>query len=101
MLRSFHYAAYTPIFSPDPIGDPTTLLSWGRLWCTWVSATFLRAYLSRAASAPFVPDSTRELDVLLDALLLEKAVYELAYEVNNRPDWVKIPILGVTQLMET
>jgi maltose alpha-D-glucosyltransferase/alpha-amylase len=100
MLRSFQYAAYTPIFEREPIGDPVALLPWGRLWSTWVSAAFLRAYLDRAGSAPFVPTSQRELEVLLDALVLEKAVYELAYEVNNRPDWVKIPILGVTQLME-
>ena len=101
MLRSFQYAAYTPIFSPEPIGDPVALFPWARLWSMWVSATFLRAYLDRAGSAPFIPTTARELEVLLDALVLEKAVYELAYEVNNRPDWVKIPILGVTQLMET
>jgi maltose alpha-D-glucosyltransferase/alpha-amylase len=101
MLRSFQYAAYTPVFSDDPIGDSTTLLPWGRLWSLWVSAVYLRAYLDRAESAPFVPSTERELEVVLDAMLLEKAVYELAYEVNNRPEWVKIPILGVTQLMDT
>ena len=43
-------------------------------------------------------DLDREM-MLLDALLLEKAVYELGYELNNRPDWVKIPIQGIRQQM--
>ena len=42
-----------------------------------------------------------ELKVLLDAYLLEKAVYELGYELNNRPDWVKVPLQGILQLMES
>jgi maltose alpha-D-glucosyltransferase/alpha-amylase len=37
--------------------------------------------------------------VLLDALLLEKAIYELGYELNNRPEWVKIPLQGIQQLL--
>jgi maltose alpha-D-glucosyltransferase/alpha-amylase len=39
--------------------------------------------------------------VLLDAFVLEKAVYELNYELNNRPDWVRIPLRGILQLLET
>jgi maltose alpha-D-glucosyltransferase/alpha-amylase len=76
MLRSFQYAAYTPIFSSDPAlpEDTSTLLPWGRLWQNWVGATFLRAYLDRAGSATFIPQTEGELEVLLDALLLEKAV---------------------------
>jgi maltose alpha-D-glucosyltransferase/alpha-amylase len=102
MLRSFQYAAYTPIFSADPAlpEDTSTLLPWGRLWQNWVGATFLRAYLDRAGSASFIPQTEGELEVLLDALLLEKVVYELAYEVNNRPDRIQMPILGLTQLVE-
>ena len=61
----------------------------GAAWYEWVSAAFLRAYLERPAtlSCPADPD---ELALLLDASLLEKALYELAYELNNRPTWVPI-----------
>jgi maltose alpha-D-glucosyltransferase/alpha-amylase len=38
--------------------------------------------------------------VLLNNFLLEKAIYELGYELNNRPDWVKIPLRGIRQLMQ-
>jgi predicted trehalose synthase len=42
----------------------------------------------------------RDLQVLLDAYCLEKAIYELGYELNNRPEWVKVPIQGVRQLLQ-
>ena len=59
--------------------------AWARAWYQWVSAAFLGSYLETAADASFVPRTRAELEVLLDALLLEKAVYELLYEANNRP----------------
>ncbi|MGH2720420.1 MAG: hypothetical protein ACRDJO_02295 [Actinomycetota bacterium] len=65
-----------------------------------MSAAFLRSYQSTAAGASFLPSNRHELEVLLDAFLLEKALYELGYEVNNRPDWVKIPIQGILDLVE-
>src|SRR5437879_5123860 len=99
MLRSFHYAAYTPVFS-DEDRDPSALFAWARLWYQWVGASFLRSYLETAAGSSFVPSTTTELRTLLDALLLEKAVYELLCEVNNRPAWLKIPVLGVIRLVE-
>ena len=57
------------------------------------------AYLKRAGSASFVPAAVDELEALLDAYLLEKAVYELAYELNHRPAWVRIPLAGVRQIL--
>jgi len=48
-----------------------------------------------------LPPTRDERQVLLDAYLLEKAVYELSYELNNRPDWVRIPLQGIRQLCET
>jgi maltose alpha-D-glucosyltransferase/alpha-amylase len=99
MLRSFHYAAYTPLFAPDA-GDASELMDWGRLWYGWVSAAFLGEYMDRARGASFLPPSDEETEALLQALLLEKATYELLYEINNRPAWLKIPVLGVSQLVE-
>jgi maltose alpha-D-glucosyltransferase/alpha-amylase len=74
---------------------------WARFWHLWVSAVFTRAYLETAHQGAFVPRNRADLQILLDAFLLEKAVYELSYELNNRPDWVRIPLHGILQLLET
>jgi maltose alpha-D-glucosyltransferase/alpha-amylase len=64
-----------------------------------VSAAFLRAYREAVAPAAIVPEDDAELDRLLDLFLLEKAVYELGYELDNRPDWVLIPARGLEELL--
>jgi maltose alpha-D-glucosyltransferase/alpha-amylase len=94
MLRSFQYAAYVRLFeeAAEGVASPESLPaleSWALYWERWVSAAFLQAYLRRARSASFLPD----------AYLLEKAVYELGYELNNRPDWVRIPLQGILQIL--
>jgi maltose alpha-D-glucosyltransferase/alpha-amylase len=55
-----------------------------------VGTSFLRAYLETAGSAPFIPADQTALKVMLDVELLRKAIYELGYELNNRPDWLNI-----------
>jgi maltose alpha-D-glucosyltransferase/alpha-amylase len=104
MLRSFHYAVCAALRDQEMRGllEPegaAKLGPWTSLWLQWVSATFLRGYLEVAGEASFVPTSREELQVLLDAHLLEKAVYELGYELNNRPDWVAIPLQGILQVL--
>jgi maltose alpha-D-glucosyltransferase/alpha-amylase len=104
MLRSFHYAVCAALRDQDLRGllDPegaAKLAPWTSFWLQWVSATFLRGYLEVAGEASFVPTAREELQVLLDAHLLEKAVYELGYELNNRPDWVGIPLQGILQVL--
>jgi maltose alpha-D-glucosyltransferase/alpha-amylase len=105
MLRSFHYAAYSALIALETQGlvQPESLPyleSWANLWYVWVCAAFVKAYLEKAAGQGFVPATKEEIEILLDALLLEKAIYELGYELNNRPDWVKIPIHGIKQLLQ-
>jgi maltose alpha-D-glucosyltransferase/alpha-amylase len=72
---------------------------WADYWQKWVSATFLKAYLEFSGGSQFIPQSREELALLLDAYLLDKAVYELGYELNNRPSWVGIPLEGISQLL--
>jgi maltose alpha-D-glucosyltransferase/alpha-amylase len=105
MLRSFHYAAYTALEGRAGAGlvraeDREVVDRWTSFWYTWVAATFLGAYLHTAEGASFLPRSRRELEILLDVLMLEKALYELNYEMNNRPDWVRLPVHGIVQLLE-
>ena len=64
-------------------------------WYFWTSVSFLRAYRRAVGAAPFVPASDAQFAGLLDACLLEKAIYELRYELNNRPDWVHLPLAAV------
>jgi maltose alpha-D-glucosyltransferase/alpha-amylase len=104
MLRSFQYAAYAALFGQVPgvtarPEDMERLRTSAELWTAWVGAAFVKGYLGEAGSAPHIPKSPEALRVLLDAYLLEKAVYEVAYELNNRPDWVRIPLAGIATLL--
>ncbi|MEA2337979.1 MAG: maltose alpha-D-glucosyltransferase / alpha-amylase, partial [Thermoanaerobaculia bacterium] len=104
MLRSFHYAPHAVLFGQSQhsvirVEDETKVESGANFWHRWVSAAFLRAYLDESGSAAHLPQSREELQVLLDAHLFEKALYEIAYEMNNRPDWVNIPLRGVLELL--
>ncbi|MBI2910126.1 MAG: maltose alpha-D-glucosyltransferase [Chloroflexi bacterium] len=106
MLRSFHYAAYRALFDVEtgavacpediPILEPFV-----RLWYPWVSATFLKSYLALMSQTAVLPQRRDDLRAMLDAYLLERAINELGFELDNRPDWLRIPIRGIVELLET
>jgi len=106
MLRSFDYAVHTVLYGaagaevirPE---DVPVLTPWARFWQQWASSAFLRAYLQQVADVPLVPRAREELARLLDVLLLEKNTYELGYELNNRPQWVRIPLAGILRALAT
>jgi maltose alpha-D-glucosyltransferase/alpha-amylase len=104
MIRSFHYASQAAACRPvaesgvlAPCGDDCA--RWLNVWYLWTSASYLRAYLAEASQGGYLPQRREDLETLLHAHLLEKAVYELGYELNNRPAWVHIPLEGILQLM--
>jgi maltose alpha-D-glucosyltransferase/alpha-amylase len=104
MLRSFDYAAYTALLGSTDAGvirkeDVPELEPWALFWRQWVSSAFLRAYLPPVRDAGLVPADREQLRTLLQILLLDKAVYELGYELNNRPGWARIPIRGLLDLL--
>lgn len=101
MIRSFHYAAYFALLKEASIRpeDIPVLEPWTDLWYRYASAIFLKSYLDTVKNAPFIPGEKEELKTMLKAFLLEKAVYELGYELNNRPEWVIIPLRGIKDLM--
>jgi maltose alpha-D-glucosyltransferase/alpha-amylase len=106
MLRSFHYAAFSTLLEEARSGalggrDFASMEPWARLWQEWTSWAFLKAYVETAGQSPIVPEDREELKALLDAFVLDKAIYELAYELNNRPAWVTIPLHGIEQIVGT
>ena len=76
------------------------LEEWARFWYHWVSATFLKSYLQLTADIPILPQGREGVKVILDAYLLDKAMYEVNYELNNRPDWLGLPLQGILQMLE-
>jgi maltose alpha-D-glucosyltransferase/alpha-amylase len=102
MLRSFHYAAYTALLDQTARVRPEDLPfleSWAQSWTIWVSVAFLQTYLSVTDQDGFLPQDSDELQILLEAYLLEKALYELGYELNHRPAWVGIPLQGIMHVL--
>jgi trehalose synthase-fused probable maltokinase len=100
MLRSFDYASHAALFAFESRGRVAAGLEiWAALWQRWTSATFLRAYLT-AGVASLAAAAPGPLAALLDILMLDKACYELVYELNNRPDWVRIPLRGILSLLQ-
>jgi len=102
MIRSFHYAAYSALLSGTTVRqqDIRNLSFWADLWYRTISAGFLHGYLTAMAGSDLLPHDTGLLENLLVPYLLEKAVYELGYELNNRPDWLVIPLRGIRHLVE-
>ena len=101
MLRSFNYAAYAGLFGQAATrpADFGRLEPWAHIWQTWASAAFLRGYFETAGEASFLPADFAQRDALLRLFMLDKALYELNYELNNRPDWVRIPLWGIFNLL--
>jgi len=106
MLRSFHYASCFGLSGQVPttlrIEDLERLKEWAFFWYFMVSATFLKSYMDILldANITLLPKKHEDLDMLLRAYLLEKALYEVEYELMSRPDWVKVPLKGIISLME-
>ena len=100
MLRSFHYAAESALRSGRLRAEDAAMLTpWAGAWTAWVRAAFVSEYLKSVGDARFVPADHREKEKMLAFYQLEKCIYEIRYELNNRPDWVEIPLLGLRQAM--
>ncbi|OFW13257.1 MAG: maltose alpha-D-glucosyltransferase [Acidobacteria bacterium RIFCSPLOWO2_12_FULL_67_14] len=103
MLRSFGYAALTALGAATLTrpADVERLAPWADLWERWVSGRFLRAYVAAARDSRILPPRVDDLERLLMVFLVDKACYELGYELNNRPDWVHVPLAGLLRLSST
>jgi maltose alpha-D-glucosyltransferase/alpha-amylase len=103
MIRSFHYAVYATLFLNKSVRheDVPVLEYAADTWYTKVSRVFLDAYFEQARQMDFLPVSQEEREFLLMIYLLDKAVYELGYELNNRPAWTIIPLRGILSSLKS
>lgn len=102
MVRSFHYAANGQLLlNPERYAgrEAGPLAERAEHWFKTVSQAYLAAYYDRCGDAPFLPASAEDRQLLLDLFILEKAVYEVAYELNSRQAWLGIPLGGVLAVM--
>jgi maltose alpha-D-glucosyltransferase/alpha-amylase len=103
MVRSFSYAAYSGLNEYLAGGaasatDPERLIAWARYWQNAASSEFINAYSTTIAAGPNLLPPPDQAQALFAAYLLEKALYELLYELNNRPTWLRIPISGILSM---
>lgn len=104
MARSFSYAGYAALFGqvpgvPDDPAARSRVQAWAAFWVSTVSREFLKSYLSKALGSEFAGSDMGEQKLMFDAFALQKALYEVAYELNNRPEWVQIPLSGILGLI--
>jgi trehalose synthase-fused probable maltokinase len=106
MLRSLQYVPYACLdrmrampaaLKSGPVEDGE---AWAECWSSWNGERFLKAYVSGVSREELWPADREEAKLLLISHLLEKAIYELAYELNNRPDWIGIPLRGILKTLE-
>ena len=106
MLRSFHYAATFSLADSIENGlirreDRSLLQSWARFWQLLTSAEYLNSYLEVVGESHLLPSSQEDTEFLLNIYTLEKAVFELGFELQNRPERAWIPLQSIVQMMET
>lgn len=101
MARSYSYAAYAALF--EAAGEDgrqvERLEPLARWWQAEAGQAFVDGYRERAGAAAFVPESDADWAALLEAFVVEKATYELRYELGHRPAWLRIPLLGVAGIL--
>ncbi|QDU30124.1 Trehalose synthase/amylase TreS [Anatilimnocola aggregata] len=110
MLSSFASAAISTLYGLStgrgrPQGtirdeDRQRLGLWGRLWFNWVAGTFVPSYASTVAGVPILPTSEADRKLLLTSLMLDKWLSELELELQQRPDWTRIPLRGILATLD-
>ncbi|MCB1111144.1 MAG: maltose alpha-D-glucosyltransferase [Chlamydiales bacterium] len=103
MIRSFDYAVQSKLVLDDHISQDKRdhYEHYAAMWYSAVASKYLKTYLRaiQMSDHPLVPESMDMTRKLLKAFLMHKAVYEIGYELQNRPSWVKIPLKGILNLV--
>lgn len=100
MIRSFYYAPYVALLHDPGMHSDGRFGDWAESWYRHVSGVFFASYMRHAVDAGLLPRERDDLELMLDVYTLDKAVYELGYELDNRPDWVSIPVRGILGILE-
>jgi len=102
MLRSFDYAMHSAVrrVSADRPDLVPALLPLAQRWQSEAVRAYLEAYRATMSLSALLPDEPA-VQAVLDFFVMEKALYELAYELDNRPDWVAIPLRGIASAVQT
>jgi len=99
MLRSFAYAAETALRSPQlRAEDRARLAPWAEAFRAWVCVSFVQSYLVGIEGEAYCPPSRAAASLLIEFYELEKALYEVEYELNNRPLWLPVPLAGLARI---
>ena len=101
MLRSFNYAVCSALFEqskPDS-KEWHELQPWADTWERLARDRFLRAYFRKSHEGRFLPSDREALNTMLHVFELDKALYEVNYELSHRPGWVRIPLRGIAQVL--
>jgi maltose alpha-D-glucosyltransferase/alpha-amylase len=100
MIRSFSYASETTLRSGRlRATDVERLGPWVELFRESVASAYLSSYLATAENSSFVPKSDGDTELLLGFYEIEKVIYEINYELNNRPEWLDIPLTGLLRVL--
>jgi len=101
MLRSFDYAAHAAVqrATIDRPHDRERLAPFARDWERRASDAFVASYREAAAGGGFLPEDPAHVDALIELFTWQKALYELRYELAERPEWVAVPLAGLAQLL--
>ena len=101
MIRSFHYAVCAKLyFSAETQNvNPERLQKAADRWYKLITDAYIDAYMQAMGNISGIFGSRSEMNFLLQLHLLEKAVYELGYELNGRPEWIRIPLKGIQQVL--
>jgi maltokinase len=99
MLRSFHYATEVALAERGGESSDDELRALGLRWEQHVATEFRNGYFEAEGIDALLPANARDRELVLNAFILSKAVYEVGYELAHRPDWVRIPLEAVSRLV--
>lgn len=102
MLRSMDNAAFAGLFhfTRDREEDFAVYEPWTEHWRRWVSSCFLRTYLERVQGSELLPDNRDDTATLIRCFVLERALIEVETELPHRPQWARIPLMGILELID-
>ncbi|GAB3316841.1 maltose alpha-D-glucosyltransferase [Larkinella ripae] len=102
MIRSFYYVAYEGFLATNqvPKEDIKNLLPFADLWAFQISEIFLKAYLDTVQDSNFYPKDKADLQMMLETYLLERAIFDLNYDLANRPERVLAPVRIINTIVE-